>query len=294
MFSLPATIELNKIETSWVKNAGIALYIARFDKVHPVISGNKLYKLFYFLEIAKEKKLNITTYGGAYSNHLVATAYACKLLNIPCKGIVRGEEPLNWSHTLLQCREYDMQVAFVSRDLYKDISNSYAISDNELVIPEGGYHPLGAKGAALMMEPFKDADYSHIVCDTGTATTIAGIMLGKNNDTSAITIPVIKNMTDIFDRVQYLTNTDVKNELAVWNDYHFGGYAKTTTELIHFMNQFYVETGIPTDIIYTAKLMYGLTDKIKKGYFDKGSNILCLHTGGLQGNLSLPNGTLLF
>ncbi|MEO6233274.1 MAG: pyridoxal-phosphate dependent enzyme [Ferruginibacter sp.] len=279
----------------------VSVTVLRLDTIHPVVSGNKLFKLHYFLENAiKGSYEDIVTFGGAWSNHLVATAFAGKQMELNTIGIVRGEQPKKLSTTLSNCLQYGMQLHFIPRELYdqKDehgfINSLNKDCQHKLVIPEGGYHPAGANGAALIMQ-FVPNDATHICTAAGTATTLAGLLMGAKKEQQIIGIPVLKGMMDLPERIAYLTNNKFdKNQLAIMPDYHFGGYAKKTPALIDFMNEFYKKHAIPTDFVYTAKMMYGVFDLIDKGYFKKGSNIICIHTGGLQGNLSLPPGTLAF
>ena len=279
----------------------VELSVLRLDKIDPVVSGNKLFKLHYFLQKALDNNLEgMVTYGGAYSNHLVATAYACRQAGLKSAGIVRGEQPASLSHTLQVCLQYGMQLTFISRQQYdlketEDFQQSLiAAHKNFLVVPEGGYHPLGAKGAALIMDLI-DEDVTHICCAAGTLTTVAGLYLMINATQQIVCIPVLKNMQDLTGRMAYLTGLPLNpDRLKIINDYHFGGYAKKTPELISFMNSLYRQHQLPLDFVYTGKMMFGVFDLIEKDFFNKGSKIVCLHTGGLQGNLSLSPGTLLF
>ena len=278
----------------------ISVAVLRLDKVHPVASGNKLFKLHYFLqEAVSAAHKTVLTFGGAYSNHLVATAFACQANGLQRIGIVRGEKPANLSSTLQQCINYGMQLEFISRDAYHEKETGHF--QNELknkwgeccIIPEGGYHPLGAKGAALIQELIKDGNYSHVCTATGTATTIAGLLLGGTQ--KIISVPVLKGMADITARINFLCGGSFKKEqLEILDQYHFGGYAKKTAGLISFMNELWLLHGVPTDFVYTAKMFFAIYDKIKNDHFPTGSRIICLHTGGLQGNNSLPAGSLLF
>lgn len=280
----------------------VSVSLLRLDKIHPLVSGNKLFKLRYFLEEAVAgKHKTILTFGGAYSNHLSATAFACRVLQLKSIGIVRGEKPEHLSHTLQQCQQDGMQLQFISRQGYakKDdpafINNLKAAYGECIIIPEGGYHPLGAKGAALIMGLIKDDSYTHICIATGTATTLAGILMAAKPEQIVINFPVLKGITDTKIRIAQLTGneTEFKNLMTV-NNYHFGGYAKKSDLLIQFINQCWLQYGLPLDFVYTAKMFFGITDCIKKDVFAKGSKILCLHTGGLQGNKSLPLNTLFF
>ncbi len=295
------TVPLNKLEDVLFLKKKISVYVLRLDAIHPIISGNKIFKLHYFLNEAIKNKPNpIITFGGAYSNHLAATAYACKMLGIKCTGVIRGEKPKELSPTLLQCSAWGMQLKFISRIAYAAIATQNFLENEKIefgegiYIPEGGYHPIGAKGASLIWNFIPKNTFTHICTASGTATTLAGILLGASNE-QIINIPVLKGITDLDKRINYLTeNNFKKNLLKTFDHYHFGGYAKKTPELINFMNNFWKLHNVPTDFVYTAKMFYALMDKIKNNYFEQNSNILCIHTGGLQGNNSLLNGTLLF
>ena len=276
--------------------------VVRLDMIHPIVSGNKLFKLHYFLQEALQSiHKTIITFGGAYSNHLVATAFACQAYGLKSIGIVRGEMPEQLSATLQHCTNYGMQLKFISRVDYAKKENAYFLNDlitefgQAIIIPEGGYHPTGAKGAALIGELIKENNYSHICTASGTATTTAGLLLAASANQTIISVPVLKGMTDTEERLDFLCRNNYKKEqLEIFNNYHFGGYAKKTPELITFMNYLWQQHRLPTDFVYTAKLFFAIYDQIKNDYFTPESKILCLHTGGLQGNNSLPAGTLLF
>jgi len=294
-------IEFNELTDPLFTEKSVSVIIARLDKIHPIVSGNKIFKLHYFLqESIRQNRKPVITFGGAYSNHLVATAYACKMAGIKCTGIVRGEKPATASHTIMNCENYGMQLHFISRDVYgkkeltaipEEIAGKF---DESIVIPEGGYHRLGAAGASLIMDKLANCNATHICTAIGTATTLAGLLL-KSNATVQITgIPVLKNMHDIEERLVHLGCRHQLSNLDIFDGYHWGGYAKKSPGLIQFMNSFFSTHGIPTDFVYTAKMMYAVIDQIKNGFFAEGSRIVCLHTGGLQGNDSLPAGTLVF
>jgi 1-aminocyclopropane-1-carboxylate deaminase/D-cysteine desulfhydrase-like pyridoxal-dependent ACC family enzyme len=194
-----------------------------------------------------------------------------------------------------------MELQFISRHEYakKDdpafLNNLYAAFEECLIIPEGGYHSYGAKGAALIMDLIKDNSYTHICTATGTATTLAGILMAARPEQIVMSFPILKGMTDNKIRIKQLTAKEGEFEnLSILNNYHFGGYAKKSDLLINFMNQCWLQYRLPLDFVYTAKMFYGIIDCIKNDTFTKGSKILCLHTGGLQGNKSLPLNTLLF
>jgi 1-aminocyclopropane-1-carboxylate deaminase len=301
MFLPTDNISFDKLESNFLTESGVSVTVLRLDKIHTEVSGNKLFKLHYFVEACLQTTHKmIVTFGGAFSNHLVATAFLCNEKGIKCIGIVRGEAPKALSHTLLKCKELGMHLHFISRADYKNMVENEEIKNLQntfgecIIVPEGGFSNAGAKGASLMMNLLNNEVYSHICTCVGTATTLSGLLMNNKNNAKIIAVPVIKNMIDIEERIQQLTNHSYGNNLSIFSDYHFGGYAKYNNELIHFMNQFYKDYTIPTDFVYTAKMMYAIFDKIKNDYFEKGCKILCLHTGGLQGNKSLPPKSLIF
>lgn len=280
----------------------VSVSILRLDKLHPLVSGNKIFKLHYFLQEAITSEHNtILTFGGAHSNHLGATAFACNTLHLRSIGIVRGEKPAILSQTLQQCMADGMVLKFISRQAYDEkeapafINQLHAEFGNCIIIPEGGYHSLGAKGASLIVDLIKNKNYTHICTASGTATTLAGLLLAADPAQTVISINVLKGITDTAERVKLLTGNEHEFiNLQIFNNYHFGGYAKKTAALIEFMNHCWLKYQLPLDFVYTAKMLYGVIDGIKKDAFTKKSKIICIHTGGLQGNKSLPLNTLLF
>jgi 1-aminocyclopropane-1-carboxylate deaminase len=291
-------ITFDKITADYLTEKEIELSVMRLDKIHETVSGNKLFKLqFYVEKCLKTDHKTIVTFGGAYSNHLAACAFLCKQYGIKCIGIVRGNAYTNLTHTLTACKANDMQLHFVDAETYKSENVEKYIFKNFgecLIIPEGGFGYDGAKGAAMIMELLKEKNSTYVCTSVGTATTLAGLLMQTNNVEKIIAVPAIKNMLDIENRITEIGVAYNKEKLAILPNYHFGGYAKHTPELLSFMNNIYSTHNIPTDFVYTAKLFYGIMDNIKKDYFKKGSRIICLHTGGLQGNLSLPKDTLIF
>jgi len=294
-------IKSDNLNESFLIEKGIRLSVLKLDSIHPVISGNKIFKLHYFLEEAiKTGYKKLLTFGGAYSNHLVATANACQLNGIKSIGVVRGERPVILSHTLKQCLQYGMHLHFIARNQY-DLNDKTALVKKLLniygecfIVPEGGYGFLGAKGAANIMNHV-EANATHIACAVGTATTLAGLLMQVKSHQQLIAIPVLKGLNDIPERLLFLTGLKANAaQLHIEPSYHFDGYAKKNALLIAFMNELFSQHSIPTDFVYTAKMMYGILDMIRSDFFKPGSHIVCLHTGGLQGNLSLQKSTLTF
>lgn len=269
-----------------LQKQGITMEVLRLDRIHPVVSGNKWFKLKYHLQEAiQQHKKGIITFGGAWSNHLVATAFACQQAGLACMGIVRGEELP--TATLQDARRYGMQLQFVPRHYqYEQEHTDY------LVVPMGGQNNLGVAGAAEILQTIDRSSYTHIACAMGTGTMMAGLVKASDPHQQVLGISSLKlpagnnTLHDLV--VQQGTNFNI------CYDYHFGGYARKTNELISFMNDLYTRHQLPTDFVYTGKLLFGLFHLASKGYFGGGSRILVIHSGGLQGNRSLPPGTLTF
>ncbi len=255
------------------------LSVLRLDLIHPQISGNKWFKLKYNLEEAKRLQKNtIITFGGAFSNHIAATAAACKLENIACIGLIRGDENQSDNSTLNKARELEMQLKFVNREDYKrktepefleKIQQQYP---NSYVIPEGGDNELGQKGCAEILTPETD-QFHHVFCACGTGTTFKGIQQSLKSHQQLTGINVLK----------FEAKSDSNNS-EILNNYHFGGYAKHTQQLLEFKEWFEVDFQIPLDYVYTAKLFFTVFDLIKNQKLDPAKKILIIHSGGLQGN----------
>lgn len=260
----------------------------REDTIHPFISGNKFRKLKYnLLQAQSEDKTKILTFGGAFSNHIAATAFAGKEYGFETIGIIRGEElriKISENPTLLFAQECGMKFEFISREEYRQketalfINRLKDIYGDFYLLPEGGTNHLAVKGCEEILSN-EDESFSHICCAVGTGGTIAGISNSALTNQKIIGFPALKG--------EFLSN-DIRNFAANKNfelihHYHFGGYAKINEELIRFINEFYKETKIPLDPVYTGKMMFGILDLIKKGYFLENSKILAIHTGGIQG-----------
>ncbi len=296
MNSIAKNIELQTLSNLFTQDK-IEVDVLRLDKFHPIVSGNKWFKLQYYLQEATILQHNtIATFGGAFSNHIVATAFACKQNNFKSIGIIRGEEPKQLSHTLLAAKEYGMQLFFVDRSFYKTKQLPPAIQQQNLyTIPEGGYGNHGAKGSATILQQIDYSKYTHIICACGTGTTLAGLVETALPHQKIIGINALKGYENIVNDVKIILNESIANKaFQINNNYHFGGYAKYNDTLIKFMNELWQTQQLPTDFVYTAKLFYAVKDMINKNEFEENSKILVIHSGGLQGNYSLPNKTLLF
>jgi 1-aminocyclopropane-1-carboxylate deaminase len=279
---------------SLAKHNEITADVLRLDKIDPVISGNKWFKLRYYLDEARsQQKKGIVTFGGAWSNHIVATAAACQLNGIHSVGIIRGEEPRKLSPTLLRAKEMGMQLIFLSRPDYQAKEIPAAMQPEEYyIINEGGYGIMGARGASTILEHCRN-NYTHYCCAVGTGTMMAGIINQSQSEQKTIGISVLKNNTGLAEMIQALVVNKTDNWQLI-HDYSFGGYAKHQPALLRFMNEFYEQTGVPSDFVYTGKLFYAINDLVEKNYFPPGSRLLLIHSGGLQGNESLETGSLIF
>ena len=273
----------------------VDVHILRLDEMHALISGNKWFKLRFYLEEAQQtNQKHILTFGGAYSNHIIATAAACKLYGFACTGIIRGEEPAIHSPTLQQAASLGMQLIFVSRDDYAEKRIPGHLKSNPYyIIPEGGYGERGARGASMILDHCHRSAYTHILCAAGTGTMTAGLINGVLPHQQVTGISVLKNNHDLEIAVSTLVNAPGK-KYSLLHDYHFGGYAKYRPALIDFMNKWHNATGILSDFVYTGKLFFAFNDLAINNFFPTGSRILVIHSGGLQGNISLPNGMLNF
>lgn len=277
--------------------------VLRIDRIHPVISGNKWFKLKYHLQQAiQQNKKGILTFGGAWSNHLVATALACRQANLACIGIIRGEAPAHPSATLQEVQEYGMELIYISREAYSDEAAIMPALQEKypdyFVVPQGGQSHLGVLGAAEILQLAPIESYSHICCATGTGTMLAGLVHAALPHQQVIGICSLKmpdsenNSLNAFVK-PYLETAPFK-KYSIFYDYHFGGYARKTDELLRFMNTMYQKHELPTDFVYTGKLLYGIMKLIQTDHFQPGSRLLLVHSGGLQGNRSLPAGTLTY
>jgi 1-aminocyclopropane-1-carboxylate deaminase len=274
--------------------------VLRLDLIHPIISGNKWFKLKEYLKEAKalNKKI-ILTFGGAYSNHIVATAAASKQNGFKSIGIIRGEQPTVLSHTLNDAMIFGMDLFFTSRTDYKNKSIPSQVfeqynKEDVYIINEGGYGMKGVEGAKTILQLIDSSSYTHILDVVGTGTTIAGLVEASNIHQTVIGISSMKNNFSLQRETEKFLSEENKRRFKLIHDYHFGGYAKYTQELIDFMNDWYRQTSIPSDFVYTGKLFFAVNDLLEKNYFPNNSKLLLMHSGGLQGNQSLPKGTLIF
>ncbi|HFA50377.1 MAG TPA: 1-aminocyclopropane-1-carboxylate deaminase/D-cysteine desulfhydrase [Bacteroidetes bacterium] len=274
---------------------GLRLFIKRDDLLHPDISGNKWRKLKYNLIEARRKGFKkLLTYGGAYSNHLAATAAAGKAFGFSTLGVVRGEKVLPLNPTLMYVEECGMELKFVSRTNFRNkndnsIFETIKINPNGYYdVPIGGSNCLALPGCAEIVAELNSQldvlpDYICTAC--GTGGTLAGIVTGMEGKGTAIGISALKGNFMKNEVAGFLKKCSEKkySNWQVFDNYHFGGFAKFKPELIDFINSFKKDYGIPLDPIYTGKLAFALFDLAGKGFFEKGATVVMVHTGGLQG-----------
>ena len=272
--------------------------ILRADLIDPVVSGNKWFKLqLYVRDAIAAGKTTLATFGGPYSNHIVATSRYGASMGLETVGFIRGEKPVALSPTLTDAMENGMTLHFVSREDFEQTEK--IISHNQdpswAWIPEGGYGITGAEGVKSMLTIKDTTPFDTIICAVGTGTMMAGLIKAAAPHQQVIGLSVLKNNISIDEEIKaLLTPDESKKNFEINHDYHFGGYAKHTPALIDFMNDCYKKMELPLDFVYTAKLVYGVEDLATKGKFDPTSKILIIHSGGLQGNRSFKKGTLIF
>lgn len=263
----------------------VNVYIKRDDLIHPDIPGNKWRKLKYHLEAFQQSgKKAILSFGGPYSNHLTATAAACYYLNIPSYGIIRGEMDEN-NPAIRTARKFNMQLMTVSRsDFNKREDAAFQqylmtrLGIDAYVIASGGEGELGVKGCREILEEI-DIPFDVIVTPCGTGTTLSGLASGLQIEQKAIGISALKGEDTLSSKIaQQAPHADVE----IMTGYHFGGFGRTTQELLNFIRKAQKDTGIAFDYVYTGKALWALNDLILKGYFPPGTTIIFLHTGGIQ------------
>jgi 1-aminocyclopropane-1-carboxylate deaminase len=298
-FQLPSSV--HAVPFSAFAKAEIFVFLKRDDLIHPIISGNKWRKLKYNMkEAAKQGAQGIVTFGGAYSNHLVAAAFAAQAAGMPMVAMVRGEEAVGDAQntTMAQLRSCGAEVVGLTREAYSKKEDPLFLAElaarypNHFIIPEGGANLLGLRGCMEILHEVTEP-FNVVAAPLGTATTFAGLLASGFAAQQFLGFPAIKGGDYLNAHVEnFLMNAKQQGLVPdtlrqpAWQlvtDYHFGGFGKMPPELIAFMNHFFDETGIPLDPVYTAKMMLGLANMAQSGCFAKGTRILALHTGGLQG-----------
>jgi len=281
------------LQSASLAAAGVTLFIKREDLVDAELGGNKWRKLKYNLEAAQQQNHDtLLTFGGAYSNHIYATAAAGQRCGYKTIGIIRGEQHLELNPTLQFATDCGMQLDYVDRETYRNkTSQSYIDQLHKkygrfYLLPEGGSNLLALKGCAEIIDEI-DTDFDVVCVACGTGATLAGLISNLPDKQQATGFAVLKGADFITTDVKSLLQQANIRPTSTWQvntDYHFGGYAKTDQALWDFIAQFKKDFDIELDAVYTGKMFYGLFDLINNGYFKPGTRIVAIHTGGLQGN----------
>lgn len=284
---------------------GVEVLVKRDDLNHNVVQGNKLRKLKYNIKVAiQENHSGIITFGGAWSNHIIASAKAAAICGIKCTGFIRGHELSHhqekWSTTLRQAANYGMKLVFINRQEYRLKETGITVKEflketgkNWSIIPEGGSNSLAVQGVSEVIDELAEQieEPTHIVTACGTAGTLAGLIDGVAKHrwkTEVVGIPVLKGADFIFEGTKKLSQYYGRVNWKLYGDYHAGGYAKIDKETLEFSQKFTEINNINLDKIYTAKSFYAAYDLIKKRLIPAGSRLVILHTGGLQGGIIEP------
>jgi 1-aminocyclopropane-1-carboxylate deaminase len=280
---------LTKLGDPLLDEYQIELWIKRDDLLHPIISGNKWRKLKYSLDHALSLGSDtLISMGGTYSNHLHALAYAGKILGLKTKAFIRGEQPTTLTSTLIDIQNWGMELSFVSRSdykllrQYKNCHDLPALKRSQYWVPEGGAQILALKGVAELVNEI-DITYNILCVPCGTGATLAGIINAAPEKASIWGFAALKNAAFLESDVASLLPKISSDNWKVNLDYHFGGFAKKSTELLDFISNFEDKTGIPLESVYTGKMLFGIYDLITKHTFKPGQRIIAIHTGGLQG-----------
>ncbi len=275
---------VSEISTNWTREHGVKIFLKRDDLIHPIISGNKWRKLSGIL--ANQDSSNyesITTFGGAYSNHLLAVAAVCSILKIKCKAIVRGEPPRELNSVLKMCKMFGMNLEFISRNKYSNIKRKVGVFERSLFIPEGGACIDGTVGCSEILKEDNLSNIDQIFVPCGTGTTLAGMA----NYLDSKNIKTLLNGIQVLKGEGYIANEIIDQYgilgVNVYDQFHLGGYAKTNGKLIAFIQDFMKQTGVVLDPIYNGKMMFAIKKLLEKGRIERGQNILAIHTGGMTG-----------
>lgn len=277
-----------KIDLSSFGISNSSLFMRREDLLHPFVSGNKLRKLKYNILAAKQQgKTTLLTFGGAFSNHIAATAAAGEELGMATIGVIRGEEicdKIDENPTLSFAKNCGMHLHFVSREIYKNKESAEFLAslkenfNDFYLLPEGGTNKMAVQGCMEILED-GDSIYDTICVSVGTGGTIAGLIKASENNQKVLGFSALKGTFQKAEIGRYTSKTNFE----ITDSYCFGGYGKIDIDLIRFINKFHQNTKIPLDPVYTGKMMFGIVDLLKKGYFKENSRIFAIHTGGLQG-----------
>jgi 1-aminocyclopropane-1-carboxylate deaminase len=285
---------IQSLDNKWYQDKVAAIDMLRLDLLHPVVSGNKWYKLRLNVKHAIENGFKtIVTSGGGYSNHLIATAYAAKIFGLKAIGVVRGKYDV-LTPTLEACKEQGMELIFATKEDYEDrhepewARRFVEHFDEIMIIPEGGANEWGRAGAGLINRFIKDS-YTHIAVSVGTGTTMIGIRNKTNVMQQVLGFAPMKQGGYLKESISEHLQPEQNRNWQLSDEWHFGGFAKWNAELLEFMNDFYRQNNIPLDLVYTSKMMYGIRQMVNDNFFGPDARVLCIHSGGVQGNVSVKD-----
>lgn len=287
-----APAPLQSVRDAATERAGVELLVKRLDLVHPYVSGNKWYKLKYNLAAARQLgHQTLLTFGGAFSNHVYATAAAGRLFGFRTIGLIRGEAHLPLNPVLQFAAGCGMQLHYIDRQTYQQkhtdpfIQQLTAQFGPFYLLPEGGSNALAVQGCAEILADLP-APVDYVCCACGTGSTLAGLLAGADanhlGQAQFLGFPVLKGGDFLASAIADLVGKPVER-LTLLTQYHFGGYAKTKPALQAFIAQFMAQHPIPLEPVYTGKLFYGVYDLLQQGYFFNGAKVLVVHSGGIRG-----------
>jgi 1-aminocyclopropane-1-carboxylate deaminase/D-cysteine desulfhydrase-like pyridoxal-dependent ACC family enzyme len=290
----PRPLLLQELPEPVARLRGVRLLLLRDDLTHPELPGNKWRKLKYNLQAARAQGHEaLLTFGGAFSNHVAAVAAAGRQQGFRTIGLIRGEETRPLNPTLAQAAADGMQLRYLDREVYRRRAEPAFLADllaqtgPAYVLPEGGTNALALPGCAELITELRAlTSFDAVAVACGTGGTLAGLLTGLHGQQEAVGVAALKNGGFLRDDIQALTRAAAGREYASWSlhlDYHFGGYAKFSAELLGFISAFQARHGVLLDPVYTGKLLWGVLDLVAKGHFRRGSTVVAVHTGGLQG-----------
>ena len=290
MVTMEINSPLHLVNHPLLREKGVEMWMKRDDMIHPEISGNKWRKLKYNLQEAKHRgQHKLLTFGGAYSNHILAVAAAAAKFGFESIGVIRGEEHLPLNPTLAVAKEHGMHFTYMNRSDYRDkyhpklLEALRADFGDFYMIPEGGSNDLAVQSCTEILGELEE-EFDVVCSAVGTGATAAGLILSLQTSQSYIGFPALKAGDFLSNEIlNFIGEKELAGKWQLNTDYHFGGYAKIKVELIDFMNHFKSISGIPLDPVYTGKMCYGIFDMIQKDHFSPGTRIVLIHTGGLQG-----------
>ncbi|GAA4352504.1 pyridoxal-phosphate dependent enzyme [Hymenobacter saemangeumensis] len=284
---------LQELAEPAAQTQGVRLLLWRDDLAHPELPGNKARKLKYNLAAAREQgHTTLLTFGGAYSNHIAAVATAGRLYGLRSIGLIRGDETRPLNPTLAQAQADGMALHYLDRSSYRRrqepafLQEVMARFGPAYLLPEGGTNALALPGCAeLVAEIREQVAFDALAVAVGTGGTLAGLLTGLRKPEQALGIAALKDGGFLRAEVDALTQQacgQTFTNYSLQTDYHLGGYASYSADLLAFIEQFRQRHSILLDPIYTGKLLYGVLDLIRKEHFARGSTVVAIHTGGLQ------------